>query len=138
MAKKTSPSSKDVENPEFLARAETQKEETAMQAPSASAMRTTAEGIEEEVAPSREDVGEFLPMLRETLSKAVYTTCYSISYGVVFGGLVIGSLLPKGSLIHKGVCDGAESAARAFRERWEEKSEGGEVSFTGSEGMTAA
>lgn len=135
MVKKTSPSSKDVEHPELRARTETQEAETAMPEPPASPM--PAEGIKEGMGQPREAMEEFLPMLRETLSKAVYTTCYGISYGVVFGGLVIASLLPKESMIRKGICDGAESATRSFCERQEEKSTGGEASPMEGEGMTA-
>jgi hypothetical protein len=96
MAKKTSPSNKDMENPELRTHMETQKE-TTIQEPSASPI--TAEDLRERAGQPHEAAEEFLLKLRETLSKAVYTTCYGISYGVVYGGLVIGSFLPKGGII---------------------------------------
>lgn len=129
MAKKTSLSSNDVEHPEPM------KAETTTQESPASPM--TSESSKEGMSQPREVVKEFLPMLRETLSQALYTTCYGISYGVVFTGLVIGSLLSKESMIRKGICDGAESATRAFYERQGEKSVGGEAPPREGESMTA-
>lgn len=79
------------------------------------------EGLKEGASQARRAAGELLPNVGRACSKVVYTGFYGVSYGVVFSGLLIGSLIPKSSAVAKGVCDGADSATKAFAKRREEK-----------------
>jgi putative methionine-R-sulfoxide reductase with GAF domain len=85
------------------------------------AVAVAVEGLKEGASQARKAAGEFVPALGRTVSKIVYTGCYGITYGMVFGGLMVGSLIPKDSAVAKGVCDGADSAVKAFTRRKEEK-----------------
>ena len=46
--------------------------------------------------------------------KALYGTTYCMSYGVVFGALLIGKLLPGKDIILQAMTDATDSAKRAF------------------------
>ncbi|UZR28595.1 hypothetical protein [Methylococcus mesophilus] len=85
------------------------------------AVAVAVEGLKEGASQARKAAGEFVPALGRTVSKVVYTGSYGITYGVVFGGLMIGSLIPKNSAMAKGVCDGADSAVKAFTKHKEDQ-----------------
>ncbi|CAI8730689.1 conserved protein of unknown function [Methylococcus capsulatus] len=85
------------------------------------AVAVAVEGLKEGASQARKAAGEFVPALARTLSKVVYTGSYGITYGLVFGGLMIGSLIPKDSALAKGMCDGADSAVKDFTRRENER-----------------
>ncbi len=51
------------------------------------------------------------------VGRAVYNTVYCVSYGVVFGALMIGKLIPGSGLVGRALRDGADSARQDFDER---------------------
>ncbi len=55
------------------------------------------------------------------LSKAIYSGFYYLSYGAVFGALMIAKLAPTDNIMGKGLKDGAEAAKAAFHKRQEEQ-----------------
>ena len=44
------------------------------------------------------------------MSRFVYTTCYTISYGVVFPSVLVARSMPKNNAIVHGLVDGANAA----------------------------
>jgi hypothetical protein len=51
-----------------------------------------------------------LPASSEMLSKAVYNTCYAISFGVVFPSVFLARTFPKNNAVAHGLSDGAQAA----------------------------
>ena len=52
------------------------------------------------------------------VSRTVYTTVYAVSFGVVFSSLLVAKLLvPKNSIIEKGLHDGTVAARKALEEK---------------------
>lgn len=52
------------------------------------------------------------------VAQAVYKTVYAVSFGVVFGSLLVSRLLiPKDSLVAKGLHDGSVAAQKAVEEK---------------------
>lgn len=80
------------------------------------AIETGQEGSEEAPALLEETTPKAGP-----LSRAVYNTFFGISYGVVFGSLLVGKLIPKSSMIDTALHDGAVAAREAFEELEKER-----------------
>lgn len=57
------------------------------------------------------------PAIAGPLGRMVYGTVFSLSYGVVYGVILIGQLIPGGRLIGRGLRDGATAARRDFDQR---------------------
>ncbi len=50
------------------------------------------------------------------VSRFVYTTCYTISYGVVFPSVLLARTIPKDNIAVRGLIDGASDAIRKAEE----------------------
>ncbi len=75
------------------------------------------EAIKEGAEHARSAFAEFVPELGSIVHKSVYSGFYYLSYCVVFGSLMIASLLPEHNAMEEGVRDGAEAAKKAFAGR---------------------
>lgn len=76
----------------------------------ADAMDAAVQATREGVAKARATASGAIPGAGEMLSKAVYGTCYSLSYGVVFPTLLIARSIPKNNAAVHGFVDGAQAA----------------------------
>ncbi|MDD5033147.1 MAG: hypothetical protein PHE55_00180 [Methylococcaceae bacterium] len=66
-------------------------------------------------AQPADEACEAVPVATHIVARAVYKTCYVISYGVVFGSLLIAKLIiPKNSVVDNGLRDGAVAAREAI------------------------
>lgn len=74
-----------------------------------------SKAVEEGVADAREVTADVLPALGESISKAIYGSCYQAAYYVTFGALAIARLIPSDSAVARGLHDGAEVAAGDFK-----------------------
>jgi hypothetical protein len=54
------------------------------------------------------------PPVAGFIGRAVYGTLYCLSYGVVFGAMVVGSIIPGSGLIGRALRDGAAAAQGGF------------------------
>lgn len=82
----------------------------------AEAAESVAEAVREGVSDAREAATGFIPAVGNLLHKGIYNGFYYLTYGVVFGSLVIGSLVPSNSVVGTAVKDGAEAAKKAFEQ----------------------
>ncbi len=65
-----------------------------------------------------DEVSGTLDSARSWVKRGTYKTFYAVSYGVVFSSLLIKKLLiPKDSVVEKGLHDGAIAAEHAFEEK---------------------
>jgi hypothetical protein len=51
---------------------------------------------------------------KNLIGKAVYTSVYFASYGIVFGALVVSSFIPGRSFLGKAITDGTTAARKSF------------------------
>lgn len=91
-----------------------------------------AAAIDEGVRDARAAAERLFPAVGGLLRKGVYNGFYYLTYGVVFGGLAVGHLVPKGSAVAEGVREGAKAACHDFEE-WE----AGAPAAAPEEGLTA-
>lgn len=77
--------------------------------------------INEGVADARNAATEALPALAETVSKAVYGTCYHAAYYATFTVLTLARLVPADSPVAQGLHDGAEAAGDDFKAHKEQQ-----------------
>ncbi len=75
-------------------------------------------GILDGVADARKSVGNTFSTLGQWSTKAVYGTCYGISYGVTLTALGIAMILPETMLL--GFKEGAEAAEETIAHRCSE------------------
>ncbi len=53
------------------------------------------------------------------LNRFVYTTCYTVSYGVVFPSVLLARAIPRQNAAVRGLMEGAEAARRKVSEIYE-------------------
>ena len=70
------------------------------------AVQAAQDGADE----ARATAAEAMPTVSRYLTKAVYNTCYSISYGVVFPSVFLARSIPKDNAAVNGLIDGAHAA----------------------------
>lgn len=90
----------------------------------ATAMSSAAEALKDGASDAARAVQRFVPQGKVSLSKAAYSTCYFLSYGVAFPTLFVASLLPKNNPLGNGLKDGAVAAGdmvNDLRARYEQK-----------------
>ena len=73
-------------------------------------METAVEAAREGAADARQAVENALPVVSQFMSRFVYTTCYSLSYGVVFPSVLLARAIPKENPLVHGLLDGAHAA----------------------------
>jgi hypothetical protein len=76
----------------------------------ADAMDAAVNAAKEGVEKARATATDALPAASQFASRAVYKTCYSISFGVVFPAMLIARSIPKNNAAVHGLVDGAQAA----------------------------
>lgn len=79
----------------------------------ADAMALALQAAKDGAADAQHRVNEALPAIGGFVSRLTYTTCYAVSYGVVFPSLLIARAVPKENAIVHGIVDGARAARDA-------------------------
>jgi hypothetical protein len=102
-------------------------EAASMETPSADPLRSAADAMalalqaaKDGAADAQEKVNEMMPAIGGFLSRLTYTTCYAVSYGVVFPTLLVARAVPKDNAIVNGFVDGARAARDAIEGRYQE------------------
>jgi hypothetical protein len=78
-----------------------------------------SEAIREGTEDARAAAAGVIPEVGELIHKGVYNGFYYLTYGIVFGSLVVGSLIPSNNAMSEGVRDGIEAARKDFEGREE-------------------
>ena len=73
-------------------------------------MEAAVQGTKEGVNHAYETVENALPEASNYLSRAVYNTCYAISYGIVFPTMMVVRSVPKNNAMAHGFADGSRAA----------------------------
>ena len=80
----------------------------------ADAMSLALQAAKDGAADAQQRVNEMMPAIGGFLSRLTYTTCYAVSYGVVFPTLLVARAVPKDNAIVNGLVDGARAAREAL------------------------
>lgn len=118
----------------------------------AAAMASAAQAVKDGATDARESVSQAIPSAGKFISRTVYTSCYFLSYGVVFPTVLVANILPACGPISYGLADGASAArdaagqvkeqsaawSAARRERREARKELSEIVLEGAEAMAVA
>ncbi len=67
-------------------------------------------------ADAREAAARFADSAGLFVSRFVYTTCYTVSYGVVFPTVILARALPRRNAVVRGLLDGASAASQRVDE----------------------
>ncbi len=89
----------------------------------ADAMAMAAQATRDDAADAKAHVLEMMPAIGGFFSRLAYTTCYAVSYGVVFPTLLMAGAVPKENALVHGLVDGARAARDAATGR--DRSSGG-------------
>ena len=76
----------------------------------ADAMDAAVQVAQEGAAKARATATTAIPAVGEFLSRAVYKTCYGVSFGVVFPSVLLARSIPKNNAAVHGLIDGARAA----------------------------
>lgn len=68
-------------------------------------------------ADAAEAAAKAVPVIRNTIAKGTYLSCYSVAYGAVYSAEILLGLLPDNSPIRNGFRDGAAAAREAVHQR---------------------
>jgi hypothetical protein len=79
----------------------------------ADAMALAVRAAKEGASDARARVDEAMPAIGRFFSRLTYTTCYAVSYGVVFPTMLVVRAVPKENAIVHGLIDGALAARDA-------------------------
>jgi len=82
----------------------------------ATAMSSAAEAMRDGASDAAAKVQQVLPATSEFVSRFVYSSCYFISYGVVFPTLFLAHVIPGGAPVALGLTDGASAACDGVKE----------------------
>ncbi|MGZ8218374.1 hypothetical protein [Methylomagnum sp.] len=99
-----------------------------------------SEAIREGASDARDAAAGFIPAVGGMIHKGIYNGFYFATYGVVFGSMVVGNLIPSNNAMGEGVRDGFKAARRAFdgRERVAaEEAAAAETAMAMEEGLAA-
>ncbi len=89
----------------------------------ADAMEHAVQAARDGASDARAKVDQALPAVNRFASRFVYTTCYTISYGVVFPTILVARSVPKDNPIVHGLVDGAHAAVDMVEEMKKRKLE---------------
>ena len=99
-------------------------EATPVETPSADPLRSAADAMalalqaaKDGAADAQERVSQVMPAIGGFVTRLTYTTCYAVSYGVVFPTLLVARAVPKDNAIVNGLVDGARAARDAIGAR---------------------
>jgi hypothetical protein len=77
----------------------------------ADALDTAVKAAKDGATDARVTAGKMLPAAGRFLSRFVYTSSYTLSYGVVFPAILIAKSIPANNAIVHGFVDGAHAAS---------------------------
>ena len=77
----------------------------------ADALDTAVKAAKDGAADAKATAGKMLPAAGRFVSRFVYTTSYTFSYGVVFPAMLIAKSIPANNAIVHGLVDGAHAAS---------------------------
>jgi hypothetical protein len=80
----------------------------------ADAMALALQAAKDGAVDAQARVTQMMPAIGGFVSRLTYTTCYAVSYGVVFPTLLVARTLPKDNAIVHGFVDGARAARDAL------------------------
>jgi hypothetical protein len=80
----------------------------------ADAMALALQAAKDGAADAQDRINEMMPAIGGFVSRLTYTTCYAVSYGVVFPALFVARAVPKDNAIVNGLVDGARAARDAI------------------------
>lgn len=78
-------------------------------------LESAAETFEEATANSRDSAKRAAATTKRALGNGVHKTAYGIAFGLVYSGVFITEMLPKGNLIRRGFIEGTEAAIDSRR-----------------------
>lgn len=76
----------------------------------ADALDMAVKAAKDGASDARATAGKVLPVASRFLSRFVYTTSYTFSYGVVFPAILIAKSIPTNNAVVHGFVDGAQAA----------------------------
>jgi len=76
----------------------------------ANALDTAVKAAKDGAADAKATAGKMLPAAGRFLSRFVYTTSYTFSYGVVFPAVLIARSIPANNAMVHGLVEGAQAA----------------------------
>jgi len=76
----------------------------------ADALETAAQAAKEGIAGTSVTMNKALPAASRFVSRFVYTTCYTFSYGIVFPAALLAKSVPANNAVVHGFVDGAQAA----------------------------
>jgi hypothetical protein len=76
----------------------------------ADAMQSAAESIGQGAAAAREAAATAIPSAGQFANRMLYTTCYAVSYGVVFPLALVALSVPQNNPLVHGIIDGSRAA----------------------------
>ncbi len=77
----------------------------------ADALDTAVQAAKDGAADAKATAGKVLPAAGRFLSRFVYTSSYTFSYGVVFPAMLIATSIPANNAVVHGLVDGAHAAS---------------------------
>jgi hypothetical protein len=80
------------------------------QAEAADPLRAAGETMSSAIQSARDGASEVLPAAGRFMSRMIYTTCYGLSYGIVFPTMMVVRMVPKDNALVHGLIDGAIAA----------------------------
>jgi hypothetical protein len=79
----------------------------------ADSMAMAVQAARDGASDAQAKVSEMMPAIGGFLSRLTYTTCYAVSYGVVFPTLLVARAVPKDNVIVQGLVEGGRAAMAA-------------------------
>jgi len=76
----------------------------------ADALQTAGDSIKEGAVHAQAKATQVFPQVSRFASRFMYTTCYTISYGVVFPSALLAMSIPQDNAFVHGLIDGAHAA----------------------------
>jgi hypothetical protein len=78
----------------------------------ADAMQAAVDSAREGAIQAQESAARLLPQASRFASRFVYTSCYTISYGVVFPTALLAMSIPSNNAFVQGLIDGSHAACQ--------------------------
>jgi len=79
-------------------------------------MQAAVDSAKQGITTAKDAATAALPQASHFLARFVYTTCYTISYGVVFPTALVAMSVPKNNAFVQGLVDGADAAKQKVDE----------------------
>ncbi len=85
----------------------------------ADAVAMAFQAAREGASDAESKVNEMMPAIGGFISRLTYTTCYAVSYGIVFPTVLMARSVPKDNVLVQGLIDGAHSAQGRVAAFWD-------------------